>query len=555
MPGQALKNYPKILFWLLLSLSFADSLKIKRIEIVGNYHRKDLIKYLVSEIGNFLDSNRLKASFNLIQEKYAEKGFYWVAINPLIITKADGIVLRWEIKENQQAQIGGVTIIGNESINSLLLTERLKFTKGAFSQNTVEENINAVLAVYLDSGFPFCQIEPKNFRIADFRVFYTLQVTEGPKVIIRNVQFPGRFITKISVLKRIFGLGDNWVYSETKVKAGIKRLAKTNLLDILGYNIRREEKDYSLIIEVAEKKSNEIQGAFAFLPKTEEKPIEYSGFVWLNGKNLFGTMRQVKGSWLKNPMRTQYSLAYLEPFIFGYRMNLGGEINHETKDTTYAKTSVGLFSEIMIQANSILRFETGYELVVPGVSDLTQAQTYWVGQGLAFDTRNQVTNPTQGIYANFSNRIGRKTIPLKSYKLVAKTFFDSEIILPFTPKLNLALLLHCRNLYTQDSVLIYDLFYLGGAKSLRGYPEESFYSTRLFWLNNELRWLLTLKSWFFPFFDCAAFLKDGNYPIKMGYGFGLRVESKIGLFGIDYGIAFKENPLNGKIHLSLTSQF
>lgn len=563
--------------FLFSSLIWGDSLTIKRIEIIGNHHRKDLVKYLNSAIGTILDSNYLTTSFNLIQQKYAENGFYWIEINPQIITKSDGTVLRWVIKENRQAQIGGIKITGNESIDSLFLTERLKFTQGAFSQRTVEANIGSVLAVYLDSGFPFCQIEPKDFRIDDFRVFYILKVTEGPRVIIRDVQFKGQVLTKIGVLKRIFGFGSDRLYSEAKVQAGIKHLAKTNLLNILDYGIKQQGENYILIIELTEKKSNELQGAFAFLPKTE-----YSGFAWLNCRNILGTMRQVKGSWWKNPIRTKFGLAYLEPFIFGYRMNLGGEITHETKDTTYAKTNLNLFSEITIQTNFslrdavpqtffssrknsfgdskginsfVLRFETGYELVTPGISDLARAQTYWVGQGFTLDSRNQLSNPQRGVFANLSNRIGQKIIALKTSQLVAKTFFDCEVILPFSDKLNLALLGHCQNLYTRDSVSLYDLFYLGGAKSLRGYREESFSSTRILWFNNELRWLLNIESRFFPFFDFGTFLADNHYSIKMSYGLGLRIASRIGLFGIDYGIAFKENPLNGKIHLSLTSQF
>jgi outer membrane protein assembly factor BamA len=542
-------------FFIVLLISFAWSADsyIKRIEYQGNHHFKEFTKIITTKVGSTLDSTQLSTDLNSIRENYARAGYFWSEINYRIIPESDGLILRWEIKENNQAQIGKIDIIGNEHINGL--NDNLKFNQGNFTQQSIEANIQTLLGIYLDSGYAFCQIEPKDFQIVDSNVSYTLKITEGPKVIIKNVEFIGSIITKIGVLKRITGLDTNWLYSETKVQTAIKRLAKTNLFVVLKYSIKERAQEYFLQIEVNENKSNEFQAAFAFLPKTQDRPVEYSGYALINIKNLLGTLRQFYGIWSKNTIRTNYELSYIEPFLFGLGMTLGGSITYESQDTSYAKTNFTLASDIIVQDNLALRFETGYELVIPGMSDLERADTYWAGNGITFDNRSQPLNPQQGIYAQLTNRIGRKMIRYQTAQLVAKTSFESEMVLPFSAKLNLAFLLNGRNLYASDSVSFYDLFHLGGARSLRGYPEDAFSSTRIFWLNNEIRWRLGNLSRIFPFYDIGSYLNDNRYEIKMGYGLGLRVWSKIGLFGIDYGLAFGENPLNGKVHLSLISQF
>ncbi len=555
---QRIINFKLIFFFGFFSFLFPNSLtdlKIKRIDIVGNQLFKDLAKSLTAKIGISLDSNLLVTDQKIIRDKYAQAGFFWTEVNHQIETISNGLILRWEIKENKQAQIGKIEITENRNLNSSFLTERLKFNQGAFSQKKVEANIQALLETYLDSGYVFCQIEPKNFKIENYQVSYTFKVSEGPKVQINEVQFNGTFMTKPEVLRRIMGLGTDWIYSETKVRKGIRRLKKTNLYEVLKYNIKRWQDEYFLSVEIKEKKSNEIQAAFAFLPKTEEQQTEYSGLTYINIKNLFGTLRQVKALWAKNIYRTNYEISYIEPYLFGLGINLGCAINHETRDTTYAKTNFNIFTDISVQDNLILRFESGYELVVPGISDIDRVQTYWAGNGISFDSRDKSINPRKGIYAQLTNRIGRKMIKYQAAHLVAKTYFDSELVLPFTNKFNLTFLLNGRNLYTSDTVNFFDLFYLGGSRTLRGYQEEAFSSTRVFWLNNELRWLTDKESRFFPFYDIGIFLKDQQYETKMSYGLGLRVGSRIGLFGIDYGLAFGENPLNGKVHLSLISQF
>lgn len=549
-------SYKKYLcFFILLLISFAwpANSYIKSIEYQGNHLFKDISKFITAKVGNTLDSTLLSTDLNSIRDNYARAGYFWTEINYRIIPESDGLILRWEIKENNQAQIGKIHIIGNEHIADL--NDTSKSNQGAFTQRSIEANIQNLLGIYLDSGYAFCQIEPKNFQIVDSKVSYTLKITEGPKVIIKNVEFLGSVTTKVGVLKRIAGLDTNWLFSETKVKNAIKRMEKTNLFVVLKYSIKERAQEYFLQIEINENKSNEMEAAFAFLPKTEDRPIEYSGYVLVNIKNLLGTLRQFNGTWSKNTFRTNYELSYTEPFLFGLGMTLGGSITHETRDTSYAKTNFTLGSDITVQDNLTLSFETGYELLIPGIIGLDRADTYWAGNGITFDNRAQPINPAQGIYAQLTNRIGRKMIRYQAAQLVAKTYLESELVLPFSAKLNLAFLLNGRNLYASDTVNFYDLFHLGGARSLRGYPEDAFSSTRILWLNNELRWRLGNLSRIFPFYDIGSYLNDNRYEIKMGYGLGLRAWSKIGLFGIDYGLAFGENPLRGKVHLSLISQF
>jgi outer membrane protein assembly factor BamA len=543
--------------FLVVLISFACPVNsdIKRIEFHGNFFFKDLSEFITTKVGDTLDSTQLKADEDSIQKHYASAGYFWSEINYHIIPGKNGLILRWEIKENNQTRIGKINITGNEHIPDL--NNNLKFSQGVFTRQSIEANIQNLLGIYLDSGYAFCQIEPKDFQIVDSNVSYTLKISEGPKVIIKNVEFIGPVTTKIGVLKKITDLDTNWLYSETKVQTAVKRLEKTNLFVVSKYSIKERAQEYFLQIELSENKSNEFEAAFAFLPKTQDRPAEYSGYALINIKNLLGTLRQFYGSWSKNPLRTNYELSYIEPFLFGLGMTLSGSVTHETRDTSYAKTDFALGSDITVLDNLVLGFETGYELVVPGITGLERAQTYWAGNGITFDSRNQPINPRQGIYGQLTNRIGRKMIRYQTAQLVAKTYFESEMILPFSPKLNLAFLLNGRNIFASDSVNFYDLFHLGGARSLRGYLEDAFSSTRIFWLNNELRWRLGNLSRIFPFYDIGSYLNlnDSRYEIKMGYGLGLRVWSKIGLFGIDYGLAFGENPLNGKVHLSLVSQF
>ena len=42
---------------------------------------------------------------------------------------------------------------------------------------------------------------------------------------------------------------------------------------------------------------------------------------------------------------------------------------------------------------------------------------------------------------------------------------------------------------------------------------------------------------------------------KIGYGFGIRIETRLGLFGVDYGLGAGDSLLRGKVHVGLVNWF
>jgi outer membrane protein assembly factor BamA len=61
------------------------------------------------------------------------------------------------------------------------------------------------------------------------------------------------------------------------------------------------------------------------------------------------------------------------------------------------------------------------------------------------------------------------------------------------------------------------------------------------------------------FYRKAGLSQDGSLREisgkKLGYGFGLRVNSRAGLLGIDYGLGEKDRLNEGKIHFGIVNRF
>ena len=108
-----------------------------------------------------------------------------------------------------------------------------------------------------------------------------------------------------------------------------------------------------------------------------------------------------------------------------------------------------------------------------------------------------------------------------------------------------------------------DLFRLGGTNTLRGYREEQFIGSRIFWSNLEYRALLTRRSFAFLFFDTGYYLRPAEEEKNIlktedflyGFGLGLNIETALGVLRVSYALGKGDTFSDGKIHFGVLNEF
>jgi outer membrane protein insertion porin family len=108
-----------------------------------------------------------------------------------------------------------------------------------------------------------------------------------------------------------------------------------------------------------------------------------------------------------------------------------------------------------------------------------------------------------------------------------------------------------------------DLYRLGGNNSLRGYREDQFLGSRIFWSNLEYRALLTRRSYGFLFFDTGYYLRAEEPELKIpkseeflyGFGLGLSLETALGVLRVSYALGEGDSFSDGKIHFGVLNEF
>ncbi|MFH1336307.1 MAG: POTRA domain-containing protein, partial [Candidatus Zixiibacteriota bacterium] len=100
---------------------------------------------------------------------------------------------------NQGIAFESVNLEGNKFFDDSELYSKMKLN-GSLSAGLLENNIERILTLYEENGFPYCQISPSDFRKAGKdKISFSLQVNEGPRVKIKAVQLDGLKTTKRNV--------------------------------------------------------------------------------------------------------------------------------------------------------------------------------------------------------------------------------------------------------------------------------------------------------------------------------------------------------------------
>lgn len=198
---------------------------IREVLISGNKKLDEDSMREVIDIPAFAVLNRADINENIarMREKYLEKGFYLVEIEPIVHNvEADVVELEFSIKENKKVRVQRIDIVGNEQVPDSKIRKFLQTKQagimpwlsnsGVFNEAALETDMQIVRQVLLEEGFVDVKVEPPTtFLSPDKRFIYiTMHVTEGPKYKLGRISIEGDFseeegLTKTAVRRIIDG--------------------------------------------------------------------------------------------------------------------------------------------------------------------------------------------------------------------------------------------------------------------------------------------------------------------------------------------------------------
>ena len=502
--------------------------RIRQLRFNGNAHfnEKKLITLFGWNEEKPYSREEIIEGFERIVAGYRDEGFIFAETSSNITviseeTQVNGetsVSITVEIVEGKQLRTGTLTFSGNQRFSESEIRDQFGIKEGKlFTQVALERGIERIQALYSEHGYPKIEIEPKNIQLLPETgiINFELNIREGTQVRIGEVKVSGLKKTKAKVVLREIHVKPNDNFKQRDIDTSYRRLRNLGYFYQVNPNVLEAgetEDRINFHARVTEARTGQLSFVIGYAPPDSDADAvpQLTGVLEARETNLLGTGRQVNLYW-KSGLLKILRLGYAEPWIFGKPLTIGieyGQLQQRTPDrgqlqgfpdnasetvseeqsgNVSATTDFGrVFEGIMtlgykrINVPNVappsgtpptLDFQTPIFSDSRAVSSIEPTPyigtKYSVTLRLTRDTRDYFLNPTRGRRDSIAFEVSRSDFRLRKAWLSLQQYF------PTWRKQTIAVELHGAATWGVN-IPPTELFYLGGATTLRGYDEDWF---------------------------------------------------------------------------------
>ncbi len=498
---------------------------------------------------------------------FTQQGYYFATIDTL--EKRATPAQRWFIFIDTGVRFADMHVRPGSMPQNLQKAWRKRFSDTIPINHLVTE-LPEFLADFAENGYPFAQLVFDSLRLARLNSWETeisagLLIEPGPLIRLDSIGISGNTLTKERVIRRQLGLKKGDIYRASRIKTAQDNLNRLGIFSTVGKPQLFYENEKALLqIDVREGNTNAFNGVAGYNPGSDGRSGYLTGIIDLRFGNLLGSGRQISARWEKrNRDAQELALHYREPWIFKLPLHVSGGFEQLIQDTLYVERRFNLEADLPLRrilhfTGRLWRKSINPDLAGQTIFNIEKSTAIAAGFGLQVDTMDDQYNPRRGVfYATMIESVRKDAV---SRFRQQKLSVDVRWALPLRRFQVFHAAMHWRHI-TSDEIRIdfADQYRLGGARSLRGYREEQFRGQRIAWLNLEYRYLLASRSRAFIFYDAGYVYQKkttGIFEQTLGsVGLGVRMETRLGIVGLDYGLGRGDGLSQGKVHVRLTNSF
>lgn len=471
-----------------------------------------------------------------------------------------------ELDVGPLSKLGAIRLFGAPANLADDLRFRLEtLSGGRFETDVIVAELEWAAAALRERGHLFAALEPRVRRSAGGRLGLDVWVREGPEVRVEAVHVRGARRTSDETIRRAMGLAIADLAAPSALRDAAERLERLGYFSaIQGPRFVRGHGERGVGIEVGveEARNRRAEGILGYRSRGGETVL--TGSVDLALHNLFGSGRELDLRWLRpRSDETRLEVHWLERWLFGTDLSVGVGFRQYIEDSTYVDDQVSLDMRYPLSAAWEGSLEFGRRRIVPGSrrvgetppASLTRSVTVAVGL-FALDS---ALDPRRGARGQGSVELGRR-----DHESQVSGRGGVEGFWPLGLRGGLRLATNLGGIAGPRERP--DLIPVGGVGTIRGYDQGVFRTSHYLLGSLEWRWRTGPGSHVSLFADGGVVGLDGGssgdllldafqWHRVFGYGLGLSIPSRLGMVGLDYGIARGESLASGRLHIGMTTDF
>lgn len=511
-----------------------------------------------------LDKSELESDKARLRALYWTKGYLDFAVSDIIITTdpedPEYVNVNFVLDEGEPYTYTGCEIIGNSIFDTETLMPLVAMGDGQIFNSDLEDaTAQRITEFYGTFGYADSSVNiRRNANYLDKTVSLTIDVLEGQKYFIEQVDIIGNKITKEKVIRRELAVMEGDPLDTNRVEVSRQRLLGMGYFNKVDSTLQAGTNSDArrVVYEVEERDpySLRVGGGFSDSDSLAAM-VEFSNnnFDLTNPKDLFrGGGQRFRVMGIIGLESYDFNVDFTEPWLFDIPLRLdvsgfGNEVEYEHWDELRLGVKTSLTKPIFDEFTAI---SGGYKFEYVSVSGMSSStsdylrslQTHDLVSQFTLllnrDTRDNLMNPSSGYQVSATGSISPEVAGSTA------SFYRTELKAGYYyPFLDKAFIWHLGGqigvVDTMDNqeVPLYERYFLGGGQTLRGFPyrEVSPVDENGYNVGGSSMLLLTteVSHPIWSFIRGAVFCDAGTVgaeayrfdidDINVGVGYGLRI--------------------------------
>ena len=558
-----IKNLIIFVFALISAQTFSQELSL---EIYSQNSDENRLLSTVEFNKNFSDFEELKNELNFVLEKLKKIGFIKAEINQIHQIKNT----KYEAEFSLKNQIKNIYVFGMDSI---ALKDYQNYTKIDNKKTLIlpiekVENFFKKLNEFLSNkGFPFNSAKLTNIeRLENDNLMAEIEINfekerKINKIVVKGYEnFPQsylKYLTKYKIGEK-FNLDEIQQNSELLNQLRfVKQIKKPEILFT--------EDSTSIYLYLEKQKRNNFDGFIGFSSDESDNNVQFQGYLDFELVNNFNFGEEIQFLYKSEKNADRILKANVDlPYIFKSPVGANLGLILTKKDSSFVTNEQ--FVSFFYKNSRNHKFSLGIrsiqsdeQLEIPN-ADFQDYETFFSDFIYEYSQYNQ-DNLLFPIKENYLFKIsqGKRT---SNDQQNNQLFINMDLTKIFDFGLKNSIYLNFKSeILDSETYFSNELSRFGGANSIRGFDENSFFSNKYFLLITEYRLKLNNTIYINSIFDV------GNYENKLinaynniyGVGMGVGLLTKGGIFSLSYALGsdMKQtlDTKNAKIHIKYSSFF
>ncbi|MBL6660574.1 MAG: hypothetical protein ISP70_03665 [Crocinitomicaceae bacterium] len=467
--------------------------------------------------------------------------------------------------------------------SKILLRDSIDLNKGIFNRINAEnyfspknfaQYLENKITGYLNSGYPFVNVQLKNVTIKSNQISSSLHISKGKYSVLKKIHIKGDSSISINTIQSIIGISIGDAYSENAISIIDDKISQNNFINtIRPSEILYTNEGHEIFLYVKSDRASFLRGAIGLQPNPVSQRMALTGEVNLKLQNALKKGELFKLNWRSiRPQTQRLNINFDYPFLF--QSPFGTSVNFllYKRDSTFLDLNAEF--NVSYRLNNGLLFRAHYRYINSNLlsgafnsnefQSLSSYSTNAYGLSIEKKELDNIINPSKGRIFESKIYVGQRRLNSDSLSASNTTFTGHFNYKEFIQILKRHVLLFAGDFDLYSSPVIYqnELFRFGGLNNLRGFNEEELFASVKAQLTIEYRFLLDKSSNVFIFYDQCMYENRALQYFKdkpFGFGSGISFGSKIGVFNITYALGKKfSNPIDfrsSKIHFGYTTYF